>query len=256
MIDYEQEGSGRRAERKRLLATLLEREVGGSLTVCLLIRLCPHRGEPPCYGGFSPPPLDGTEGVLAFFVRLQAVKSVLSIRFSALRVQNYEYFSETTTDIPKKHCNFAAMEIKISSLNCINDAAKDFLTHFGLFPLPSSLLSSRVFAFYGKMGAGKTTFIKALCDVLQVDDVVNSPTFAIVNEYSSALLQGPVFHFDFYRIRRLEEAYDIGIDDYFYSGAPCLIEWPELIEELLPDDVVRIGIEELPDGTRRITWAD
>lgn len=150
------------------------------------------------------------------------------------------------------------MEIKISSLNCINEAAKEFLTHFGLLPsdtsnpLPttSSLSPSRVFAFYGKMGAGKTTFIKAICEVLQVDDVVNSPTFAIVNEYSSALLHGPVYHFDFYRIRRIEEAFDIGIDDYFYSSAPCLIEWPELIEELLPDDVARISIEELPDGTR------
>lgn len=149
------------------------------------------------------------------------------------------------------------MEIKISSLNCINETAKEFLTHFGLLPdnghlspSTSSLLPSTVFAFYGKMGAGKTTFIKALCDALKVDDVVNSPTFAIVNEYSSALLQGPVYHFDFYRIRRLEEAYDIGIDDYFYSGAPCLIEWPELIEELLPNDVVRISIEELPDGSR------
>ena len=106
------------------------------------------------------------------------------------------------------------------------------------------------------MGAGKTTFIKALCDVLGVDDVVNSPTFAIVNEYHSSVLNGPVFHFDFYRIKHVDEAFDIGTDDYFYSGSPCFIEWPELIEPLLPDNAVRVDIEELPDGTRRVVLAD
>ena len=89
--------------------------------------------------------------------------------------------------------------------------------------------------------------------VLGVDDVVNSPTFAIVNEYHSAVLEGPVFHFDFYRIKHVEEAFDIGTDDYFYSGAPCFIEWPELIEPLLPDNAVRVEIEELPDGRRKVT---
>ena len=114
---------------------------------------------------------------------------------------------------------------------------------------------NRVFAFYGAMGAGKTTFVKALCQELGVGDVVNSPTFAIVNEYHSDVLGTPVFHFDFYRIKRLEEAYDIGIDDYFYSGAPCFVEWPEMVEPLLPGDAVRVDIEELPDGRRLLTLA-
>lgn len=135
------------------------------------------------------------------------------------------------------------MEIKITSLDSIQTAAKEFLT-LGV--------TGRVFAFYGKMGAGKTTFVKAICEALGVDDVVNSPTFAIVNEYDSSVLNGPIYHFDFYRIRRMEEAYDIGIDDYFYSGAPCFVEWPELIEPLLPDDVVRVTIEEQPDGSRMV----
>lgn len=140
------------------------------------------------------------------------------------------------------------MEIKITSLLNIRATAEEFVALTDLTQRPA------VYAFYGKMGAGKTTFVKALCEVLGVDDVVNSPTFAIVNEYHSAVLQGPVFHFDFYRIKRLEEAFDIGVDDYFYSGAPCFVEWPELIEGILPDDVVRVTIEELPDGTRSVRF--
>lgn len=135
------------------------------------------------------------------------------------------------------------MKIEISSLNDIQRAAQEFLAAVDV---------KRVFAFYGAMGAGKTTFVKALCQELGVGDVVNSPTFAIVNEYHSDVLGTPVFHFDFYRIKRLEEAYDIGIDDYFYSGAPCFVEWPEMVEPLLPDDAVRVDIEELPDGRRLI----
>lgn len=139
------------------------------------------------------------------------------------------------------------MEIKITSLDSIRKAAADFIAQTKLSSQPA------VFAFYGKMGAGKTTFVKALCEELGVDDVVNSPTFAIVNEYHSALLGGPVFHFDFYRIKRLEEAFDIGTDDYFYSGAPCFIEWPELVEDILPEDVIRVTIEEQPDGSRIVS---
>ena len=101
---------------------------------------------------------------------------------------------------------------------------------------------NRVFAFYGKMGAGKTTFIKAICEAMGVKDVVASPTFAIVNEYADAEGQ-PVYHFDFYRIKNLREAYDIGCEEYFYSGYPCFIEWPEMVEELLPEDVVSVRIE-------------
>lgn len=109
----------------------------------------------------------------------------------------------------------------------------------------------RVFAFYGKMGAGKTTFIKAICEALGVEDVVTSPTFAIVNEYKTP--QGAIFHFDFYRIKNLREAYDIGCEEYFYSGCPCFIEWPELVEELLPEDIVKVNIEVLDDDSRLIT---
>ena len=111
----------------------------------------------------------------------------------------------------------------------------------------------RVFAFYGSMGAGKTTFIRALCRELGVQDTVTSPTFALVNEYQTA--QGePVYHFDFYRIRRLSEALDMGCDEYFQSGHLCLIEWPELVEPLLPEDAVPVHIEEQPDGSRRLRF--
>jgi tRNA threonylcarbamoyladenosine biosynthesis protein TsaE len=108
------------------------------------------------------------------------------------------------------------------------------------------------------MGAGKTTFIKAICEELGVEDVITSPTFAIVNEYtpSSPLLpsSSSIFHFDFYRIKKLEEVYDMGYEDYFYSGALCFIEWPELIEEVLPEDAVKVNIAEQPDGSRIISF--
>ena len=137
------------------------------------------------------------------------------------------------------------MEIIISSLKDIDKAAHSFIQNMG---------DSTVFAFYGKMGAGKTTFIKALCTGLGIEDEVNSPTFAIINEYRSATTAELVYHFDFYRIKKLEEVYDLGYEDYFYCGALCLIEWPELIEELLPADTVRVSIEELPDGSRRLSF--
>ncbi|MCR4603064.1 MAG: tRNA (adenosine(37)-N6)-threonylcarbamoyltransferase complex ATPase subunit type 1 TsaE [Prevotella sp.] len=134
------------------------------------------------------------------------------------------------------------MEICINDISQISEAAREFI---------SQMDGHNVFAFYGKMGAGKTTFIKAICEELGVQDVITSPTFAIVNEYTAG--SQPIYHFDFYRIKRLEEVYDMGYEDYFYSGALCLIEWPELIEELLPDDAVRVIIEEREDGGRTIS---
>ena len=110
-----------------------------------------------------------------------------------------------------------------------------------------------VIAFYGSMGAGKTTFITALCRVLGVEDTVNSPTFTLVNEYAAA--DGmPVWHFDFYRIERLEEAMDIGLDEYLYGDGLCLIEWPENIDPLLPDDCLRVRIEVINDQSRRLCF--
>lgn len=136
------------------------------------------------------------------------------------------------------------MEIKIASLEEIGTAAKQFVLAMG---------EKKVFAFYGKMGAGKTTFIKAVCEELGVKDVINSPTFAIVNEYVDG--QGePIYHFDFYRIKKEQEVLDIGYEDYVYSGYVCFMEWPELIENLLPDDTVRVVIEEEMDGSRKILF--
>jgi tRNA threonylcarbamoyladenosine biosynthesis protein TsaE len=103
------------------------------------------------------------------------------------------------------------------------------------------------------MGAGKTTFIKAICEELGVEDTVNSPTFAIVNEYTAGN-GDPVYHFDFYRIKKLEEVYDMGYEEYFDSGNICLIEWPELIDELLPDDVVKVNITVNDDDTRTVSF--
>ena len=141
------------------------------------------------------------------------------------------------------------MEIKIQDIEHIREAAREFVENIG---------EARVFAFYGKMGAGKTTFVKAICEELGVEDVITSPTFAIVNEYTShsSLLtpHSSVFHFDFYRIKKLEEVYDMGYEDYFYSGALCFIEWPELIEEILPDDAVRVSIIEQEDGSRVVSY--
>ena len=136
------------------------------------------------------------------------------------------------------------MEIRINSLDTIHEAAKDFIKGMG---------DGKVFAFYGKMGAGKTTFIKALCEVLGVKDVITSPTFAIINEYTDGN-DNPIYHFDFYRIKKLEEVYDMGYEDYFYSGNLCLLEWPELVEDVLPKNVIKVTIEEQPDGSRLLTY--
>ncbi|MDX1284823.1 MAG: tRNA (adenosine(37)-N6)-threonylcarbamoyltransferase complex ATPase subunit type 1 TsaE [Draconibacterium sp.] len=118
--------------------------------------------------------------------------------------------------------------------------------------LVNSFKNERVFSFYGKMGAGKTTFIQAVCKVLGSDDNVTSPTFAIINEYNTAELDS-IFHFDFYRIKDIEEAFDLGYEDYIYSGSYCLIEWPEMIEPLLPENMVKVKIEVQEDGTRIIS---
>lgn len=133
--------------------------------------------------------------------------------------------------------------IRIKELQDYPAAAKEF----------ASLMGERqIFAFYGKMGVGKTTFIKSLCEELGVTDTVNSPTFAIVNEYADR--EGnPIYHFDMYRIKSVAELYNLGYEDYFYSGAICLIEWPELAEELLPEETAKVTITEETDGERRIT---
>lgn len=136
------------------------------------------------------------------------------------------------------------MEIKIQSLEHIHEAAREFIAAMG---------DNTVFALYGKMGAGKTTFIKALCQELGVEDVVTSPTFAVINEYRSDIAGELIYHFDFYRIKKLEEVYDMGYEDYFYSGALCFIEWPELVEELLPGNTIKVTIEKLEDGSRKLT---
>ena len=135
------------------------------------------------------------------------------------------------------------MELKITSIEQIDETARQFVEQIG---------DHRVFAFYGSMGAGKTTFVKAVCEQLGVQDVITSPTFAIVNEYTGD--DGAIYHFDFYRIKKLEEVYDMGYEDYFYSGALCFIEWPELIEELLPEDAVKVSIAEQADGSRTVTF--
>lgn len=136
------------------------------------------------------------------------------------------------------------MKIKIEKLDNIREAAKQFIANIG---------DSTVFAFYGNMGAGKTTFVKAVCEELGVADVITSPTFSIVNEYRSEQTGELIYHFDFYRVKKIEEVYDMGFEDYFYSGALCFIEWPELCEEVLPDDTVKVSINEEPDGSRTIT---
>ena len=131
----------------------------------------------------------------------------------------------------------------ICTLDTLDAAADEFLEAIG---------GNTVIAFYGQLGAGKTTFIKAVCERLGVADNVCSPTFTIVNEYQAASGE-PVFHFDFYRIDSLREAQDLGLEEYFYSGGLCLMEWPEKIAELLPEDTVEVRIEPLDEVTRRIS---
>ena len=124
--------------------------------------------------------------------------------------------------------------IRIQSEADLTQAARSFI---------AAMQDRTIFAFYGKMGVGKRGIV----------DVVNSPTFAIVNEYHNAAADRRIFHFDFYRIKRLEEVYDMGYEDYLYSGDVCLLEWPELIEQLLPEETVRVNLTENADGSRTLT---
>ena len=135
--------------------------------------------------------------------------------------------------------------IKVDSLEDLPQAAREFV---------GMMEDETVYAFYGEMGAGKTTFINQLCKELGVDDDdTNSPSFSIVNEYRSSTTAELIYHFDLYRIEDIDEAFDIGIEDYFDSGALCLIEWPERIEPLLPDDTVVVNIKVNDDKTRAIS---
>lgn len=138
-------------------------------------------------------------------------------------------------------------EIHIATLDDLGQAAKAFLEEIG---------NNRLVAFYAPMGAGKTTFTTAVCKQLGVqEDAVSSPTFAIVNEYRTGTGE-PLYHFDFYRIERLEEALDIGLYDYLDSGSLCLMEWPENIEDLLPEETLKVHIRVNPDASRTLSWKD
>lgn len=132
--------------------------------------------------------------------------------------------------------------ITINSLDEYPKAAREFIKF---------MERGRIFAFYGKMGSGKTTFIKSICEELGVEDTINSPTFAIVNEYEDREMN-TIYHFDFYRIKSIAEVYNMGYEEYFYGGAYCFMEWPELVEELLPEETIKVYIEENEDTTRTV----
>ena len=132
--------------------------------------------------------------------------------------------------------------ITINGIEDYPQAAREFVALLG---------KGRLFAFYGKMGSGKTTFIKSICEELGVEDSINSPTFAIVNEYEDRN-QNTIYHFDFYRIKSIEEVYIMGYEEYLYGDAICFMEWPELIEELLPEETVKVFVEETEGGARSV----
>jgi tRNA threonylcarbamoyladenosine biosynthesis protein TsaE len=132
----------------------------------------------------------------------------------------------------------------ISSLDKIKEITNEFLR---------ITKGQKHFAFYGDMGVGKTTFIKQLCKDLGVGDVVNSPSFAIINEYSS-FENGSIFHFDLYRINNIEEAYDFGYEDYFFGDSFCFVEWPEKIESLIPDHFMKVKLTEIINSQREIQF--
>ncbi len=134
------------------------------------------------------------------------------------------------------------MTLNATSLSALPQVAQQIIEFAG---------STRIFLFYGDMGAGKTTLIKALCGALGSSDNITSPTFAIVNEYVGA--DSEIYHFDFYRLKTQSEALDLGSDEYFYSGNYCFIEWPEKIPDVLPEHFVRVSIQALADNSRQIT---
>jgi tRNA threonylcarbamoyladenosine biosynthesis protein TsaE len=131
---------------------------------------------------------------------------------------------------------------KIESLEKIDEAAKSFVKKMG---------DQKIYAFNGNMGVGKTTFINAVCKMMGVTQIVNSPTFSIVNEYETAT-GNIIYHFDCYRIQKIQEALDLGAEEYLYSGNYCFIEWSENIAPILPDYIVNVNITELEDGSRLI----
>ncbi len=138
------------------------------------------------------------------------------------------------------------MRIIVGDRSRLHEAARHFL---------KETAGKKIIAFYGQMGSGKTTFIRALCHEMGVTDTVTSPTFTLVNEYRRPGSM-PVYHFDFYRIKKITEVLDFGIEEYFDSGAPCFMEWPELIEPLLPAETLRISITVTPEGERIIESSD
>jgi tRNA threonylcarbamoyladenosine biosynthesis protein TsaE len=137
-------------------------------------------------------------------------------------------------------------KIIINDVNNIRKHAAKFIT---------CINDKTVFAFEGDMGVGKTTFIKAICEELGVKNEINSPTFSIINEYINHINGETIYHFDFYRINKINEAQEIGVEDYLYSGALCFIEWPEKIKKLLPENTVYINIKEQSDGSRIVSFA-
>ena len=134
---------------------------------------------------------------------------------------------------------------QLSSLEALPPIAQQFIEEV--------LPWGDVFAFYAPMGTGKTTFIKTLCEALGVEDVINSPTFSIINEYRAEPSGELIYHFDCYRLERLADALNLGVEDYLQSGALCLIEWPEVLEDILPADTVRIILTEQEDGSRTLS---
>ncbi|MGM9476607.1 tRNA (adenosine(37)-N6)-threonylcarbamoyltransferase complex ATPase subunit type 1 TsaE [Pedobacter sp. GSP4] len=135
------------------------------------------------------------------------------------------------------------MDIEVNNLSDLPNVARQLLDFAG---------NEKVFIFEGEMGAGKTTFIKNFCSYLGVKDVVSSPTYSIVNEYVGA--NGAVYHFDFYRIKDIHEAYDLGYEEYFYGGGICLIEWPERVEALLPESYIKVGISVVDENRRLFSF--